>query len=182
MVDPQQREVLHVAARFQVERVRQRLEDGTELCREVVRHPGAVVIVPVLDDGRICLIRNFRIAVNQTLLELPAGTLEPPEPPIDTARRELIEETGYRCRQLEPLCDFYMSPGILDEHMHAFVAQGLELGDPAREAGEVITNYPVTIAQLFDLLRTQQIQDSKSLSALLHYALKHYQADFSLGL
>jgi ADP-ribose pyrophosphatase len=181
MANPQHREVLLTAARFQVERVSQRLDDGTELCREVVRHPGAVVIVPVLEDGRICLIRNFRIAVNQYLLELPAGTLEPPEPPIETARRELIEETGFRCRKLEPLCDFYMSPGILDERMYAFVAQGLEFGDPAREAGEVITNFPVTIEQLFELLRTGQIKDSKSLSALLYYALNHFQPEFSLG-
>jgi hypothetical protein len=81
----------------------------------------------------------------------------------------------------EPLCDFYMPPGILDERMYAFVAQGLEFGDPAREAGEVITNFPVTIDQLFELLRTGQVKDSKSLSALLYYALNHFQPEFSLG-
>lgn len=165
------KELLLTASRFTVELVSQQLADGTCMAREVVRHPGAVVIVPVLDDGRICLIRNFRISVNQELLELPAGTLEPPEPPIETARRELIEETGYRCKQIVPLCEFYMSPGILDERMYCYLATGLTLGDPARERGEQIANYPVTIAELKQLLVRGEIKDSKSLSALLYYAL-----------
>ncbi len=177
---PQQRDVQFVADRFQIERVTQQLTDGKKLSRHVVRHPGAVVIVPVLPDGRICLIRNFRLSVNQYLIELPAGTLEPPEPPIDTARRELIEETGYRCECIEPLCDFYMSPGILDEHMYAFVATGLRLGDPDREEGEVISNYLVTMEELVALIKADQIKDSKSLSALLHYALSGRDNRFRL--
>ncbi len=75
------RQVLLKASRFQIERVTQRLADGSLFSREVVRHPGAVVIIPVLADGRICLIRNYRVSVNQELLELPAGTLEPPNRP-----------------------------------------------------------------------------------------------------
>jgi ADP-ribose pyrophosphatase len=177
---PQVRKVLLTADRFQVEHVTQQLSDGTTLAREVVRHPGAVVIVPVLEDGRICLIRNFRIAVNQYLVELPAGTLEPPEPPIETARRELIEETGFSCQSMEPLCDFYMSPGILDEHMYAFVAKGLMPGETAREHGEIISNYPVTIDELFRLLRDGEIKDSKSISALMYYALRGHDQRFSL--
>ncbi len=175
-------EVLLTASRFTVERVTQQLDDGSTLVREVIKHPGAVVIVPVMDDGRICLIRNYRISIDQVLLELPAGTLEPPEPPIETARRELIEETGYRCQELVPLCEFYMSPGILDEHMYCFLATGLTLGDPARERGEQISNHPVTIAELSKLLRTGQIIDSKSLSALLYYAMLGTNKEFHLPL
>lgn len=175
-----EKELLLTASRFTVERVTQQLEDGSTMSREVVRHPGAVVIVPVLDDGRICLIRNFRISVNQELLELPAGTLEPAEPPIETARRELIEETGYRCDNIQPLCEFYMSPGILDERMYCYLATGLTLGDPARERGEQITNYPVSIAELRQLLAAGEIKDSKSLSALLYYALLGTDPGFQL--
>jgi ADP-ribose pyrophosphatase len=157
------------AKRFRVERVTQRFDDGSTVVRDVVRHPGAVVIVPVLDDGRLCLIRNYRVAVDREMLELPAGTLEPNEPPIETARRELIEETGFQAAEMSPLCEFFMSPGILDERMYAFVATGLAEGPPAREAGEQIENLLVTMAELDALLNAGKIQDSKSLSALFVY-------------
>lgn len=176
------KQLLLTAARFTVERVTQLLDDGSTISREVIKHPGAVVIVPLMDDGRICLIRNYRISIDQELIELPAGTLEPPEPPIETARRELIEETGYRCDSIVPLCEFYMSPGILDEHMHCFLASGLTLGDPAREHGEQISNYPVTISELASLLRSGRIKDSKSLSALLYYAMLGTDKDFRLSM
>ncbi len=162
-------ETLLTAKRFSVQRVTQRFTDGRNFTREVVRHAGAVVIVPVLDDGRICLIRNYRVAVDRELLELPAGTLEPGEPPIETAHRELIEETGFIADCITPLLEFYMSPGILDERMYAFVAKQLTAGPPAREAGEQIENFLVTPAQLDDLLAEGKIQDSKSISALLYY-------------
>ncbi len=162
-------ETLLVAQRFKVERVTQRFTDGRAFTRDVIKHPGAVVLVPVLDDGRICLIRNYRVAVDRELLELPAGTLEPDEPPIETARRELLEETGYRATDIQPLCEFYMSPGILAERMHAFLATGLTAGTPAREAGEQIENELVTPEELERLLSSGSIQDSKTLSALLFY-------------
>src|SRR5690606_11394583 len=108
-------EILLKARKFQVERRLQTDASGTHHIREIVVHPGAVTIVPILPDGRVCMIRNFRVAVGETLLELPAGTLEPNEDPAITAVRELTEETGYRAGRVEPLCDFYMSPGILNE-------------------------------------------------------------------
>lgn len=172
-------EPLLAAKRFTVQRVTQRFHDGRQFSREVVRHAGAVVIIPVLDDGRICLIQNYRVAVDRELLELPAGTLEPNEPPLETARRELIEETGYVAEHLTPLLEFYMSPGILDERMYAFVATRLTPGAPAREAGEQIENLLVTSAELDQLLRDGKIQDSKSLSALLYYRHVADQSNFS---
>lgn len=162
-------ETLLETARFRVVRVRQTFRDGRAIEREVIRHPGAVVILPILADGRICLIRNFRVAVGKWLLELPAGTLEPGEPPQVTAHRELIEETGYQAAELTPLCQFFMSPGILHERMHAFVAAGLVEGPTAREAGELITNQLVSPSELEELLRSQQIQDAKSIATLLYY-------------
>lgn len=162
-------ETLLKTSRFRVDRVRQTFADGSSVQREVVRHPGAVVILPILDDGRICLIRNYRVAVRQWLLELPAGTLEPGEPPEETAARELIEETGYRAGRLEPLCTLLMSPGILYERMYAFVASELTAGDTAREAGELIANQPVPPEELDELLRSGQIEDAKTIATWLYY-------------
>lgn len=163
------RETLLTCSRFNVERVTQQLPNGTQHTREIIKHPGAVVILPILDSGEICLIRNFRVAVEQWLLELPAGTLDRDEPPIETARRELIEETGFNCKKLEPLCEFYMSPGILDERMHAFVARGLTAGQQHLETGELIETEVVAPSTIEDLIRQGKILDSKSISALLFH-------------
>lgn len=162
-------ETLLQAARFRVDRMTQKFADGRQFVRDTVQHPGAVVILPILDDGRICLIRNYRVAVGQWLFELPAGTLEPGEPPIETAQRELIEETGYRCTSIQPLCQFFMSPGILNERMHAFVAKGLIEGESELEAGEQIATYLASPAEVDSLLTSGQLQDAKSIAAWLYY-------------
>src|SRR6266480_1602629 len=136
-------ELLLTASKFRVVRETIPAPGGKTKTREIVRHPGACVIVPLLDDGQVCLIRNWRVAVNQTLIELPAGTLEPPEPPHVTAERELIEETGYRAKQIQFLHAFFLSPGILDEKMHLYLSTGLNEGQTAREEGEEIENWLV---------------------------------------
>ncbi len=163
------RKLLFTAERFRVERVTTQLPSGELFSREVVRHPGAVVIVPIMADGRICLIRNYRIAIGRELLELPAGTRERDELPIVTAQRELAEETGFVCERINPLCEFYMSPGILDEHMSVFVADGLSPGAAALEHGEQITVHPATVDEVDTLIRTGELVDSKSIAALLYY-------------
>ncbi len=152
-----------------MDRVEYRLSSGQKASREVIQHPGAVVIIPVLEDGRICLIQNYRVAVDQQILELPAGTLEPYEPPLQTAYRELIEETGYRAGKMRPLLQLLMSPGILNERMHVFLAQDLTPGDTDLQAGEEIQNFLVSPEQAQKLLRDNVIQDSKTVSALLYY-------------
>ena len=159
-------EVLLVASRFKVVREFQQTSEGLRP-REIVRHPGAVVVLPLLDDGRVCLIRNYRISVNQTLIELPAGTLEPGEEPLQNAERELIEETGYRAAKLQQLHAFYLSPGILDERMHLFLATGLTAGETAREAGEDIDNLVVPWDKAIQMAVDGQIQDAKSIVGLL---------------
>ncbi len=136
---------------------------------QIVEHPGAVTILPILDDGRICLIRNFRIAVGTTLWELPAGTLEPGEEPLATARRELTEETGYSAENLRHLHSFWMSPGILRERMHLFVATGLQAGEPRLAAGEQIAPVLLSWDEAMDLVRKGEIQDAKTLVGLLYY-------------
>lgn len=154
---------------FRVTREVFRTDDGREHVREIVRHPGAVTIVPVLDDGRVCLIENYRIAVERTLWELPAGTREPNEPPAETAMRELAEETGYRARSIHELTTFLMSPGILDETMHVYLATGLTPGATAHEAGEQITVRPVDWAEAMEMIRDGRIQDAKTVAGLLYY-------------
>ena len=163
-----QGEILLTSKRFRIVRKARRSADGQTHVRDIVEHPGSVVILPLLDDGRVCLIRNYRIAVDATLIELPAGTLEG-EDPLTTARRELIEETGYRARSLEPLLDFFVSPGILNERMHLFVARGLTPGEPELEPGEEIERLEVPWAEALEMIRAGTIQDAKTLVGLLYY-------------
>jgi ADP-ribose pyrophosphatase len=159
--------VLFRGKRFRVVERTQRDADGESVLKQVILHPGAVVIVPLVDDNRVCLIRNERVAVAKTLIELPAGTLNGDEPPATAAVRELQEETGYRAVRWRELPGFFMSPGILSERMHVFVAEGLTEGAPAREAGENIDNLVVTWNDAMRMVESGEIEDAKSLSALL---------------
>jgi ADP-ribose pyrophosphatase len=165
-----QPELLFEGKRFRVVRLCQVSPDGGEHFREVVRHPGAVVILPLLDDGRICFVRNYRVAVDETLIELPAGTLEPGEDPAETARRELAEETGYRAGRIEHLLSFFMSPGILDERMHFYLATSLQQGAAAPEPGEDIRPLLASFDEALQWVRQGRIRDAKSIAALLYYA------------
>lgn len=160
---------LLVTSRFSVEEVERRTPDGQIRTRAIVRHPGAVTIIPMVDDQHVCLIQNFRVSVNQTLIELPAGTLEPPEPPEQAAYRELHEETGYKAGAMRELHGFYLSPGVLDERMHLFVATDLESVGAAREPGEEIENLVVSWEEAMELIVTRKIQDAKTIVGLLLY-------------
>jgi ADP-ribose pyrophosphatase len=157
------------ARRFDVEEVYQRLDDGSLLPRHIVRHPGAVVVLPLVDDQRVCLIKTYRVAVDRWLLELPAGTLDKGKSPAETASLELVEETGYEAAKIEHIHTFRMSPGILDEQMHFFVASHLKATKPQREIGEQIDNLIVTWSEVDQLLRDGKVEDAKTLVALLWY-------------
>lgn len=161
--------ILLKTSRFSVEEVEQSLPDGGIHRRQVVRHPGAVTIIPLVQDNCVCLIRNFRVAVQQTLIELPAGTLEPNEDPVRTAERELIEETGYRAKQITHLHTFYLSPGILDERMHLYLATGLDEVGAERERGEQIENLIVPWQDAIEMVFQGAIQDAKTIVGLLYY-------------
>lgn len=137
------------------------------LRRQIVEHQGAVTILPMLPDDQICLIRNERVAVGKTLIELPAGTIDPNEPPAVTAARELQEETGYTSENWQELPSFFMSPGILNERMHIFVAKDLTPGPPAREAGEEIENLIVSWSEAVEMALRGDIEDAKSLAGIL---------------
>jgi len=160
---------LLVTERFRVEEITRTTADGERIRKPVVRHPGAVAVIPLVDRDHVCLIRNFRIAVGQTLVELPAGTLEAGETPQQTAARELIEETGYRAERWTPLHAFYVSPGVLDEMIHLFVAEDLSPVPAARQPGEEIENLVVPWEEAMRMVRDGQIHDAKTLVGLLVY-------------
>jgi ADP-ribose pyrophosphatase len=162
-------ELLLKTRRFNVVNAFHRVDANTVESREVIRHPGAVTILPWVNQQQVCLIRNFRMGVGQTLVELPAGTLEPDESPDVCAQRELAEETGLRAASWRQLHTFYLSPGILDERMHLFLAKGITPGTPAREQGEHIENLIVDWAEALDMVATGEIQDAKTLAGILYY-------------
>ncbi len=157
------------AKRFAIVEVEEFLPDGSRLIRNIVRHPGAVVILPILSREKICMIRTYRVAIDRWHLELPAGTLDKALSPMQTAKLELQEETGFRCETLTHVHTFVMSPGILDEKMHFFVATGLTDGNADREPGEQMENRLLTWAQVDGLLRDKKIVDAKSIACLLWY-------------
>ena len=143
--------------------------DGRTASCQYVEHPGAVAILPLVDDEHLCLIRNRRLTVRQTLVEVPAGTGEPGEEPLETARRELAEETGYRAARWESLAEYFPSPGTLSERMHLFVASELTPGEPQREANEEIENLVLSWDEALAMVDCGEIQDGKTIVALLAY-------------
>ncbi len=134
--------------------------------RHIVKHPGAVGIIPILPDGRVLLISQFRISFQKVIYEIPAGTREAGEDPSKTAERELIEETGYRAGRLELLQPIYTSPGVLQEELFLFLGADLIPGKDAPEDGELISLVPKTWSEIDEMIDKGEILDSKTLSGL----------------
>ncbi len=146
------------------------LPDGSTVVREIILTPGAVVIVPLTDDGQVRLVRlvrQYRSAAGEFLLELPAGTLEPGESPDAAAPRELAEETGDRATHWERLAGFYTVPGICDEYLHLFLATGLTPGEPNREVDEFMDVVTMPLEEALAMVRTGAIHDAKTMIGLL---------------
>ena len=137
------------------------------IVRETVQHPGAVVVVPVLPDGRIVFVRQYRRAVNRQLLELPAGTLEPGEPRTSCAKRELQEETGWQARQLVRLGQFYAAPGFITEQMTIFLARGLTQVGASPESDEDVTPVILSLREAMRKIRAGTICDGKTIIGIL---------------
>jgi ADP-ribose pyrophosphatase len=150
-----------------------RLESGRTVIREVVRHPGGVVAIPVLDDGRLLLVRQFRFPLQKFILELPAGKLDSNQPPLETIMREVEEESGYRAGSMAYQFSFYTTPGISDEIIHLFVATHLTPVPQRLEEGEHITVEAYSMDQCLEMIRTREIADGKTILGLLWYHLQN---------
>ena len=142
---------------------------GKRIAKEVVVHPGAVVILPFLDAHQILLIRNRRHTIGETLTELPAGTLEKGEDPINCAGRELVEETGYLAGRLKPIGNFFTSPGILSEKIYAYAAYDLEIARTNPDEGEEIEVRPTDFNEAIEMIRDGRIHDAKTIATVLMY-------------
>lgn len=160
------RSLIHHGRKFDYDEITVKMPSGRTVTRQMVRHPGAVVIVPVLPSGQIALVSVYRHAVGRPLLECCAGTLEAGEEPAACAARELIEETGYRAARVAPLGAFYTSPGLSDELMHAFLATGLTQVGQQLEEDEAIDVVTLTVDQVLAAMDDGGIIDGKSLTAL----------------
>jgi ADP-ribose pyrophosphatase len=161
------RQLVHTGRKIRVYLDTTAAPDGTEIRRDVIKHPGAVVILPVHADGRVVLLRNHRWVVEDVLWELPAGTLEPGEPLEAAARRELEEETGYTAGRWRSLGFLYASPGVLDEKLHLFAAEGLTAGPQRLEADEEITVHTLPLAEAVAMCLRGEVKDAKTITALL---------------
>jgi len=161
------RTLVHTGRKIQVYHDIEPGPDGRPMHRDVVMHPGAAAILPLVDADHVCLLRNPRFILNETLWEIPAGTLEPGEAPEAAAVRELAEETGYRAGRWRKLAAFYPSPGVLSERTHLFLAEELTPGAMRPEADETMTPQTVPWAQAMAWALDGTIRDAKTLVAML---------------
>ncbi|MDD2574631.1 MAG: NUDIX hydrolase [Bacillota bacterium] len=143
------------------------LSNGRIVLREVVEHPGAVGIVAVKENGDIVMVTQYRKAVEEVLLELPAGKLEKDEDPKECAARELEEETGYRASDMRYLMTFYTSPGFSNEVMHLFFATGLSRGEKNPDDDEVVDTVEISEKEAFDMVLSGRIRDGKTIAGIL---------------
>jgi ADP-ribose pyrophosphatase len=160
-------DIIHRGRKIQVAVERSLAANGQPIQRDVVIHPGAVAILPLVDGEHICLLRNHRFIVQEVLWEIPAGTLEVGEAVEAAAVRELAEETGYEAKQWRKILEFYPSPGVLSERTHLFIASELTPGAMRPEPDEQLEPHVVPWSQALAWARDGSIHDAKTLLALL---------------
>jgi ADP-ribose pyrophosphatase len=144
-----------------------RLPDGAEASREYIRHPGAAAIVALFDDGRVLLERQYRYAQRREFIELPAGKLEPDEPHLETARRELLEETGYAAQEWTRLGVLHTAIAYTDEAIELYLARKLTKGERRLDAGEFLETLILPLDEAIEMIRDGRITDVKTIAGLL---------------
>lgn len=149
-----------------VRRDRVRLPNGSETGREYIVHPGAVLVVPILDDGRLVFERQFRYPLRKTFIELPAGKIDSNEDILITGQRELMEETGYTAREWRYLVALHPCIGYSDEVIHVYLATGLQAGNHQRDDEESLEVFSMTLEQAMQAMRLGEITDGKTMIAL----------------
>lgn len=159
--------VVYAGKFFKVYKDAVRLPDGSESTREFIRHPGAVLIVPLFDDGRVLLERQFRYPPGLELIEVPAGKREAGEDPLETAKRELLEETGYVAADWKHVGMIRNAIGYSDETIEMFVARGLEKREAKLDVGEFLEVIGLPFDEAIAMVRDGRISDAKSVAALL---------------
>ena len=164
---PIKSELVHQGSFLQVKRDTVRLPHGGEATREYVVHPGAVVVIGLLEDGRVLLERQFRYPVGLVMTEFPAGKLDAGEQPLFCAKRELLEETGYTASEWAYAGPMHLAIGYSTEVIHVFFARGLKAGERQLDADEFLDVCSMTPAELIDGVRTGQVTDAKTLSCCL---------------
>ena len=142
---------------------------GVRTTREVITHPGSVVVLPVLRDGRIVMVRQYRHATRQYLWELVAGRKEPEETPKQGAARELLEETGYSAKRFKVFLDVFPTPGFLEERMYLLLAEGLTAGEAQPEEDEKIEVRAYRLKELKQMIKSGRLRDAKSIAGILYY-------------
>ncbi len=143
------------------------LPNGEKSTREVIRHPGAVCVLPVTSDGNAVFVKQFRYAFNKVTLEAPAGKLEKGEEPLSAALRELSEETGLTADEIIPMSDMYTTPALIDEVIHLYIARGLTKGEQHLDADEFINVEEIPLEKAVQLVMDGEIKDSKTQTILL---------------
>ncbi|MDD5368613.1 MAG: NUDIX hydrolase [Anaerolineaceae bacterium] len=160
-------QILYQGRAFRLMRDRVRLPDGREASFDVVQHVGAVTLIPVDGDGRIYFVKQYRSGLRDTLLELPAGTLEPDEPHAICAAREVREEIGMAADQLELIGEVWMAPGYSTEYMYFYLATGLYSAPLNADADEFLEILAIPLAEAYALVWRGELKDGKTLAALL---------------
>jgi ADP-ribose pyrophosphatase len=142
---------------------------GVRATRVMITHPGSVVVLPVMADGRVVMIEQYRHAARQYLWELVAGRIDHGETVKQAAARELIEETGYRAKQFTEFLDVFPTPGFLEERMHILLAEGLTKGPTEPEEDEKIVSRAYTVGQLKQMMKSGRLRDGKSIAGILYW-------------
>ncbi len=157
---------------FSVERDRLREENGLEIVREVVRHAGGAGCLPLFDDGRVALVKQYRHPARRELLEIPAGKIEAGETPMECAAREVEQEIGFRVGRIESLADFYSTPGFCEERLHVYLATELEQSEQNLDHDEFVEIVYLPLSEAVAMAERGEFEDSKTIIALLLAARK----------